>query len=265
VPQLSIPKFLPERTGLPGVLTHRLTGGTNHSQRQQDQLTPEITRWQKANAKTLETETKASWHHQNPVLPPQRALVTNTPEKQDSDLKSYLMMMIEDFKKDINNSLEEIQENTSKQLSLKEETQKSLKELQENTTKQVKELNKTIQDPKVEIETIKKSQRETTLEIENLGKRSQVTDVNIINIIQEIEERLSGAEHTIENIDTTVKENAKCRKLLTQNIQEIQDTMRRPTLRIIGIEDGEESQLKWPENIFNKIIEESFPNLKRWA
>jgi hypothetical protein len=30
----------------------------------------------------------------------------NTPEKQDSDLKSYLkMMMIEDIKKDINNSL----------------------------------------------------------------------------------------------------------------------------------------------------------------
>ena len=29
----------------------------------------------------------------------------NTTEKQDSDLKSHLMIMIEDFKKDINNSL----------------------------------------------------------------------------------------------------------------------------------------------------------------
>ena len=28
-----------------------------------------------------------------------------TPEKQDIDLKSHLMMMMEDFKKDINNSL----------------------------------------------------------------------------------------------------------------------------------------------------------------
>jgi hypothetical protein len=47
----------------------------------------------------------------------------NTPEKQDSDLKSHLMMMIEDFKKDINNSLKEIQENTGKQIeALKEET-----------------------------------------------------------------------------------------------------------------------------------------------
>ena len=33
----------------------------------------------------------------------------NTPEKQDSDLKSLLMMMIEDIKKDINNPLKEIQ------------------------------------------------------------------------------------------------------------------------------------------------------------
>ena len=40
----------------------------------------------------------------------------NTLEKQDSDLKSLLIMMIEDFKKDINNSLKEIQENTGKEV-----------------------------------------------------------------------------------------------------------------------------------------------------
>ena len=57
--------------------------------------------------------------------------------------------------------------------------------------------------------------------------------MQIINRIQEIEERISGAEDTIENIDTIVKENAKCKNLLTQNIQEIQDTMKRPNLRII--------------------------------
>ena len=58
-----------------------------------------------------------------------------------------------------------------------------------------------------------------------------------------------------------MKENAK--KLLTQNIQEIQDIMRRPNLRIIGIEESEVSQLKGPVNIFNKIIEENFPSLKK--
>ena len=110
---------------------------------------------------------------------------------------------------------------TGKQVAaLKEETQNSLKELEENTTNLVKELNKTMQDLKMEIET-KNSPRDTTLEIENLGKRSGVIDESITNGIQEIEERISGTEDTIENIDTTVKENSKCKKLQTPNIQEI--------------------------------------------
>ena len=40
----------------------------------------------------------------------------NTPEKLDPDLKAYLMMMVEDIKKDFNNSLKEIQKNTAKQV-----------------------------------------------------------------------------------------------------------------------------------------------------
>ena len=36
-----------------------------------------------------------------------------------------------------------------------------------------------------------------------------------------------------------------------------------PILRIIGIEEGEETQVKGTENIFNKIIEENFPNLMK--
>ena len=34
-----------------------------------------------------------------------------------------------------------------------------------------------------------------------------------------MEERISGAEDSIENIGTTIKENGKCKKILTQNIQ----------------------------------------------
>jgi uncharacterized coiled-coil protein SlyX len=41
--------------------------------------------------------------------------------------------------------------------------------------------------------------------MENLGKRSGITDVSITNRIQEIEERISGLEDTVEEIDTTVK------------------------------------------------------------
>jgi len=80
--------------------------------------------------------------------------------------------------------------------------------------------------------------------MENPGKRSGGIDASIINRIQEIEERISGAEAIIENIDTTMKENIKGKKILTKNIQEIKDRMKRSNLRIIGIEESEESQLK---------------------
>ena len=89
-----------ERVGLPGVLTeaNRITGGTSSIQRQLEHLTPEITRWQKANLRILLTEAKTTRHHQNTVCPLQRVLDAPThPKKQDSDLKSYLMMLVEDF------------------------------------------------------------------------------------------------------------------------------------------------------------------------
>jgi uncharacterized coiled-coil protein SlyX len=106
--------------------------------------------------------------------------------------------------------------------SFKEDISDLLKEIQGNTGKQMKELNKAIQDLKVEVETIKKTQVEVNLEMENLGKKSEITDVSITNRIQEMEERISGVEDTVEEINTTVKENSKHKKLLTQSIQEIQ-------------------------------------------
>jgi hypothetical protein len=39
--------------------------------------------------------------------------------------------------------------------------------------------------------------------------------------------------------------------------------MRRPNLRIIGIDDNEDFQIKGPVNIFNKIIEENFHNVNK--
>ena len=74
------------------------------------------------------------------------------------------------------------------------------------------ELNKTIQDLKMEVKIIKKSQRETILEIKILGKKSETIDASISNRIQEVEEKISGAEDSIENMDTTIKENAKMQK-----------------------------------------------------
>jgi predicted nucleic acid-binding Zn-ribbon protein len=103
------------------------------------------------------------------------------------------MMMMKDYKKEIN----------------------ILRKYRRTHPNRLKKLNKTIQDLKMKGETIKKSQSKTILEIRNLGKKSGAIDASITNRVQEIEEKISGAEHTIENIDKTIKENSNCKKILT--------------------------------------------------
>jgi hypothetical protein len=85
---------------------YRPTEGTNSSQRQQDQLTPDGKRpvqepYQQKLGLHIIIRTQFSHNSKS----------YNTPEKQDLDLKSPLMMLIKDIKKDINNSHKEIQEN----------------------------------------------------------------------------------------------------------------------------------------------------------
>ena len=68
---------------------------------------------------------------------------------------------------------------------------------------------------RIQIETIKKTQTEGILEMENMGKQSGTTNASINSRIQVIEERLSSAEDTIKEIDSSVKKNIKSNKTLT--------------------------------------------------
>jgi hypothetical protein len=46
-------------------------------------------------------------------------------------------------------------------------------------------------------------------------------------------------------------------------MQELTNSIKRPNLRIMGIEEGEEVQAKRICNMFNKILTENFPNLEK--
>ena len=90
--------------------TQRLAGGTIHSQRQQDQLTPEIARGKGKNISNKNQGYLTSSEQSSPTT--ESLEYNNTLENQESILKSYLMKRIESFKENNNNSLKEIQGNT---------------------------------------------------------------------------------------------------------------------------------------------------------
>jgi hypothetical protein len=46
--------------------------------------------------------------------------------------------------------------------------------------------------------------------------------------------------------------------------QELTDSIKRPNLRIMGIEEGEEVQENGMCNVFSKIITENFPKLEKF-
>jgi hypothetical protein len=75
------------------------------------------------------------------------------------------------------------------------------------------------------------------------------------SILEQAEDRISELEDKKE-----IKEKLKFFKHLKsckRNMQELTKSIKRPTLRIMDIEDGEEVQAKGIYNIFNKMITEN--------
>jgi hypothetical protein len=52
-------------------------------------------------------------------------------------------------------------------------------------------------------------------------------------------------------------------KTCERNMQELTDSIKRPNLRIMSIEEGEEVQAKGIHNIFNNTVTQNFPNLEK--
>jgi hypothetical protein len=67
----------------------------------------------KGKHKDLTKRNQEHWASSEPSTHTMSPGYSSTPEKQDSDIKSYLMMVVEDLKKGINNSLKEIQKNSA--------------------------------------------------------------------------------------------------------------------------------------------------------
>lgn len=107
------------------------------------------------------------------ISPPEDShLTTASPEhltkSQDHNIKANFVRMLEVHKEKMNKSIKDTEGKTIKRL---EEMNKSHKEYQgSQENKQLKEMNKTIQDMKMEVEAIEKIQAEGILKMKTLGK-----------------------------------------------------------------------------------------------
>jgi chromosome segregation ATPase len=82
--------------------------------------------------------------------------------------------------------------------------------------------------------------------------------------------RLEKAEDRISELEDEMAIKGKTEEVLVKqlrtcerNMQELTNSIKRPNLRIMVIEEGKEVQAKGICNIFNKIMTENFPNLEK--
>jgi chromosome segregation ATPase len=103
--------------------------------------------------------------------------------------------------------------------------------------------------------------------MENLRKKNgseiQNTMEGHSSTLEQAEDRISELEDEMEIKGKTEELLLKQLKTCERNMQELTNSIKRPNLRIMGIEEGEEVKAKGIHNIFNKIITENFPNLEK--
>lgn len=76
-----------------------------------------------------------------------------------------------------------------------------------------------------------------------------------------IEDGLSRLKIKTQELDHTSKDMGG--EPEERNMKKLWDTMKRPNLQIISIEVGEKFQNSGIDHIFNKILEEKFPRLRK--
>jgi hypothetical protein len=81
--------------------------------------------------------------------------------------------------------------------------------------------------------------------------------------IEQTEDRIPELEDKMAIKGKTEELLVKQLKTYEKKMQELTESIKRPNLRIMGTEEGEEVQTRGMHNIVNKILTEKFPNLKK--
>jgi chromosome segregation ATPase len=125
------------------------------------------------------------------------------------------------------------------------------------TTQNVKEeLNK-------DTENLRKKNQMEILETKSPFSQTKNTVEGHSSRLEQVEDRISELEDKIEIKEKTEEILVKQLKSCERNMQEFSDSIKRPNLRIMGTEEGEEVQVKGIHNIVNKIVTGNFLNLEK--
>lgn len=84
-----------------------------------------------------------------------------------------------------------------------------------------------------------------------------------VSRLKDTEKRISGLKDKAEEMDRSVKENVKAKNIQARYFQKIWDTIKRPNLHIILIEEVEEVQVNEREIFLTKSKEKISLNLKK--
>jgi membrane-associated HD superfamily phosphohydrolase len=173
-------------------------------------------------------------------------------------------MILDMVNPNVQETLKKFQDNKNREFEKEQEQIKETIEAlfkHQNETKNM--INKKINELRTKIHNIKE---EATQDMENLREKNETEKQNKMggqfSRIEQAEDRISELKDEMVikgKTDLLVKQLKTCEK----KMQELSDSIKRPNLRIMGIEQEEEVQAKGMCNIFNKIITEYFPNLKK--
>jgi hypothetical protein len=81
--------------------------------------------------------------------------------------------------------------------------------------------------------------------------------------LEQVGDKILELKDKIEIKEKNTEILVKQLKSYERNMQELSNSIKRPNLRIIGLDEGEEMEVKGINNKFNKIITENLPHLEK--
>uniref|UniRef100_A0A8C6EP35 L1 transposable element RRM domain-containing protein n=1 Tax=Marmota marmota marmota TaxID=9994 RepID=A0A8C6EP35_MARMA len=147
--------------------------------------------------------------------------------------------------------------------NLKEDTRQQIQTVKEHFENELhRQIKEEVKHLYQEIEIIKKN-KTIILEMKETINQIKNSIESITNRVEQVEARTSDNEDKIYHLEKSLANSERLVKNHEKNIQEIWDNIKKPNLRVIGIEEGTEIQTKGMSNLLKEIITENFPEIKK--